>query len=88
MTIVNVILAMRINALYKANQGCGVLLGSLVIGKLHLRETFQLSELVFQESFWFVFRLHVRHSLLYISRCHRWIFQFAPSWLCALQAKS
>ncbi|KAN0091498.1 hypothetical protein V8E55_005064 [Tylopilus felleus] len=30
MTIVNVILAMRINALYKANQGCGVLLGSLV----------------------------------------------------------
>lgn len=38
-TLVNIILAMRINALYKGNPYCGVFLGSLVVGELHLRET-------------------------------------------------
>lgn len=53
-TIVNVILAMRINALYRGHRYCGVFLVLLVVGELHLCETSRLFQPTPQENFWFV----------------------------------
>jgi len=42
-TIVNVFLAMRINAMYNRKRYCGIFLGLLVVGELKHSETLQLS---------------------------------------------
>lgn len=43
-TIVNIILAKRINALYKGNRYCWIFLGFLVVGEFHLRRALRLSQ--------------------------------------------
>lgn len=50
-TIVNIILAMQINAMYKGNHYCGVFFGFLVVGEHHLHGMLQLSQTNFSGEF-------------------------------------